>query len=326
MNKKTSRRIAGKSGFELTGEALDLLRALPASVLALYYIGTLPFICAFLFFWADMSRSAFAEAHCVEASLGIALLFIWMKCWHAVFGRQVNSFITGEAPPGWTLKTIGRMVAIQTAVQASSFVVLSLALIVLMPFYIVYSFYENVTNLCARKTDSISVIIKQAARLSFLEPRQCNVMIWLVSPWLLGLALLMAFGFARLMVSSIPALSGMEGMMWFVIALIIIFRIGLPISPFGCIVAGNIAILLFLAPYLLDMVLGINISFTSGSWFWVFNTTFIMTVFSLGYLCLDPIVKAAYALRCFYGESITTGKDLIIELDRERSGQGEAWN
>ncbi len=34
----------------------------------------------------------------------------------------------------------------------------------------------------------------------------------------------------------------------------------------------------------------------------------------LTYLCVDPIVKAFYALRCFYGESLQSGEDLKAEL------------
>ena len=43
-------------------------------------------------------------------------------------------------------------------------------------------------------------------------------------------------------------------------------------------------------------------------------------VFGLTYLCMDPIVKTVYALRCFYGESITSGEDLKAEL--KQSGPG----
>jgi hypothetical protein len=44
------------------------------------------------------------------------------------------------------------------------------------------------------------------------------------------------------------------------------------------------------------------------------NTTFFAVIFSLTYLCVDPIVKAVYALRCFYGESLESGEDLKTEL------------
>src|ERR1035438_10806097 len=45
-----------KSAIELYEEAVYLLRSAPASALAAYYTGSLPFVLAFLFFWADMSQ------------------------------------------------------------------------------------------------------------------------------------------------------------------------------------------------------------------------------------------------------------------------------
>jgi hypothetical protein len=51
------------------------------------------------------------------------------------------------------------------------------------------------------------------------------------------------------------------------------------------------------------------------------NNTFFAVVCSLSYLYLDPLMKACYCLRCFYGESIQTGEDLKIEL-RSRTGLG----
>ncbi len=46
------------------------------------------------------------------------------------------------------------------------------------------------------------------------------------------------------------------------------------------------------------------------------NTTFWITVLSLTYLCVDPLIKTAYALRCFYGLAIASGDDIRIELHR----------
>src|SRR4029079_1349495 len=47
-----------------------------------------------------------------------------------------------------------------------------------------------------------------------------------------------------------------------------------------------------------------------------FNTTFFAVIVGVTYLCLDPLLKAIYVLRCFYGESLSTGEDLKVELRR----------
>jgi hypothetical protein len=64
---------------------------------------------------------------------------------------------------------------------------------------------------------------------------------------------------------------------------------------------------------LLKTLAGIDTPFTLsvGS---AFNTTFVAVIFALTYLCVDPLVKTAYVLRCFYGESRQTGEDLRVAL------------
>src|SRR5436189_6227362 len=48
--------------------------------------------------------------------------------------------------------------------------------------------------------------------------------------------------------------------------------------------------------------------------FCLLNTTFFAAMFWTTYLCVDPVLKAVYVLRCFYGESRQSGDDLKAEL------------
>jgi len=66
-------------------------------------------------------------------------------------------------------------------------------------------------------------------------------------------------------------------------------------------------------PQALKLFFGIETIFTLSGMH-IFNTTFMAVVCALTYLCLDPLVKAAYTLRCFYGEAVQTGEDLKVEL------------
>ena len=50
----------------------------------------LPFLLALLYFWTDMSWSAVAFQHRAETSLGVALLFLWMKSCQTVFCRKLR--------------------------------------------------------------------------------------------------------------------------------------------------------------------------------------------------------------------------------------------
>lgn len=82
---------------------------------------------------------------------------------------------------------------------------------------------------------------------------------------------------------------------------------------FGLFVFLNLGVGLILVPYLLKILLGIETVFTLSG-MRMFNTTFLAVLCGLSYLCMDPILKAIYVLRCFYGSSLQTGDDLKSAL------------
>jgi hypothetical protein len=75
----------------------------------------------------------------------------------------------------------------------------------------------------------------------------------------------------------------------------------------------NWCIVCYMLPGLVKTLFGIETTF-SRSGLSMLNTTFFAATTGLSYLCVDPIVKAAYVLRCFYGESLKSGEDLKAEL------------
>ncbi len=82
---------------------------------------------------------------------------------------------------------------------------------------------------------------------------------------------------------------------------------------FSLIVFANLAIAIYLFPQMVKTFFGYESVFTlSGTK--LLNTTFWMIVSGLTYLCVDPLIKTAYALRCFYGLAIASGDDIRIEL------------
>jgi len=80
----------------------------------------------------------------------------------------------------------------------------------------------------------------------------------------------------------------------------------------GCVLLNLVSFCLLL-PQAFKMLLGVE-SIYSQSVAALLNTTFFAAVFSLAYLCIDPISKAVYLLRCFYGESLQSGEDLKAEI------------
>jgi hypothetical protein len=85
------------------------------------------------------------------------------------------------------------------------------------------------------------------------------------------------------------------------------------ISGLGLVVSIDLLVLCFLAPQLLITFFGIKEVFHPNVWL-LGNTTFLALIFSLSYLLFDPLVKAFYTLRFFYGQSLVTGEDLRARL------------
>jgi hypothetical protein len=156
-----------KSAVDLYEEAVYLLKRAPASALAAYYAGSLPFVLGFLFFWADMSQSAFAYDHCAPAALGLALLFTWMMYWQAIFVRELDAELSGAPAPAWWSRGTRRLGFLQIALQPTKFLVLPIALLVLLPFATVYAFYQNLMAVpddeSASAARAIGAARKQAA-------------------------------------------------------------------------------------------------------------------------------------------------------------------
>ena len=287
---------------ELGGEAVHLLRSAPAGTLGVYYLGSVPFALGFLFFWSDMSRSAHAREYCGEAALGLAVLFFWMKSWQAVFAARVRAMLLGSAPP-WSLARALRLAACQIILQSTAFLVfpVALALLFLLPW--AYAFYQNVTALGDGTPLTLMETVRRSREQALLWKKQNLGVLWLLSPWALLLGAVLAF-FA-LWQSGAGAAAA-------TLALLIPFLI--MISPLGLFTAGNAALLILILPELLHRLLGIETRFTLSGASAVLNSTFLTAVLALSYLVMDPLVKTAYTLRCFYGDTLATGADLRSQL------------
>jgi hypothetical protein len=262
--KRADPRQPGKGALELIEEATHLLRAAPLTTLTAYYTGALPFVLGLLYFWVDMSRSPFANQHLAETSLGLGVLFLWMKFWQAIYARHLRALMTGEAPPPLNIGTCRQIFITQTTLQPWGFFLLPLSLLPVLPFGWAYAFFQNLTALAGAEPDEAGGQLKKAAQQTTLWPRQ-------------NFLLLAVF------------------------------------LGFGLYVFINWATICFLLPRLVKSLFGVE-SIFSRSTLGLLNTTFFACMFGLTYLCVDPIAKAAYALRCFYGESLKSGEDLLAEL------------
>ena len=249
---------------DLVEEATKLLRSAPASALVAYYTGTLPAMLGFLYFFSDMTRSAFGPSRLVEAALVMAFLYLWMKCWQAIFASGLRATLHRETPAPWTIGRLVRLAHVQTSVQPSGLFARLIAAQIVIPYVWVYAFYQNVGVLADGEPRPLSAILREAAGQARLWPRQAHY----------ALALLFCF---------------------------------------ALVLALNIGVALFAAPQLLKSFFGIETTF-SKSPMSLLNTTVFATVGAFTYLAFDPVRKAVFVLRCFYGGALRSGRDLRVEL------------
>lgn len=76
---------------------------------------------------------------------------------------------------------------------------------------------------------------------------------------------------------------------------------------------ANIAVAVYFLPQLFKTLFGIESIFTRSNTM-LLNSTFWAAMVVLTQLCLDPLVKACYVLRCHYGESLASGADLRAQI------------
>lgn len=266
MGRKMTRKAmsTGIGALPLIERAVHLLRRNNFDALAEYYLGTLPFILALLYFWSDMSRNPMAAWYCGPSAAGVALLFIWMKIWQVRFCRRLWCRLQKVEPEKWSWKRTLVTVARQTALHATGVVILPLAAIVAVPLGWVYAFYQNLCVVDDTRHKDMMRLAKEAQEQAVLWPGQNHLMLTLM-------------------------------------------------TLFGLFVFLNLGVGLILLPYLLKSLLGIETVFTLSG-MRLLNTTFFAVLCGLTYLCIDPIIKAIYVLRCFYGRSLQTGDDLKSAL------------
>jgi len=302
---KRKANISELSAFELITESFILIKNLPILQIGSYYIGTMPFMIVFLFFWATMSFNPDGINQLGLYSIILVILFIWMKTWQAIFTQNLKKQIYQEKV-SYKVRDFIRITKIQLLTQPIGIISVPLSIFTLFFFPLFYSYHQNLTVL-STSDDEISEIRRKAWKFAGTERKQNLLLTWLLSPYQLifGLSLLLLI--LPIIEKSVPE-----------VPFYLLFSFGLigliPLNPFGFAVALNISVFIFQIPYLLKIFFGFETIFTiSGPYF--FNTTFLMVIIVFTYLCLDPLIKAVYTLRCFYLETKVNGDDIKLKLN-----------
>ena len=187
-----------------------------------------------------------------------------MKLWQVRFGRHLIRAVDAAPVPRWTLGQWIGVAARQAGLQATGWIALPLAALIMLPLAWVYAFYQNLTVMDGPAVRDVKFLVAEAKAQAMRNPGQNHVLL-------------------------------------------------LAMTLFGHVVLANTAVVLILAPQLLQRLLGIETIFALSG-FHLLNTTFLAVILSLTYLFIDPIIKAAYGLRCYAGRARRTGDDILSGL------------
>jgi hypothetical protein len=315
--------MSAPTAFLLAEAALELvLRAGPAAI-AVYLIGVLPFTVGLLGYWAAMVSSAHASLYASAGALGLALLFIWMKVFQNRYAQHLRAALEHEGVPPWS--GFFTVLCRQAAIHATLVMVYPVCFVTLLPMGFAIAWYQNVTVMDHAEIRGMRELMRQAFEEAKRWPRQNHLLLWLCSPLMVLMGVTVYLG-------TFPVLDGLmlPGVddSWllnvgYVYSGILLLAI-LPLAPFPCLVVINIASGLFFATELFHILTGADTAYARNPWAIFGNTTFIAVCGALTFLLLDPIIKAAYTIRCYQGAAQQSGADLRLRLVRLRKRAQQA--
>jgi hypothetical protein len=292
------------SGIQLVDRSMYLARSRLGQHLWIYYAGTVPCLLYFIYFFNDMSTHPVAGERLGISSGVLALLFVWMKVGHSLFGLRAYETLMETRPRKIPPVQIMSGVLWQTLLGAAGLIVLPIALIMTVPFGWCYAFFQNAT---AGLFFGDKGVIGDAVFHASYGQRQNHLMLWIVCPVSLLVMCCTSIAVPPLMrfFGDGSHLAVLMGVSAGALALIT-----LAFNPFGGILFVNFAATMFILPRLLEMFFGWETLY-SMSYHTFLHPGFIMTVWALCFLCMDPIVKICYVVRMYDRNAVRSGHDLL---------------
>jgi len=179
--KKRKPRVGETSALDLIEDAIHLARETPWRYWLIYYLGTIPFVVGFLFFWSDMSSGAFAREHLFGSSFLLAIGFVVMKACQASTMSAMRARVSGESPGEWTPSRARRTLVTQAILSPWGLLIRPVALLITVPYAWIAAAYQNMVIL-GDGTCDVRSVWKESIRLARLWPRQNHealVVLWL---------------------------------------------------------------------------------------------------------------------------------------------------
>ena len=99
MSVRGGKANTDRSAVDVLEEATTLLRNLPARSWLAFYGPSIPFVTYLIYHWSEMSQAPDASKRLVPQTLLLGLLYILMKCGHALFGDHLLSRLRRDPVP-----------------------------------------------------------------------------------------------------------------------------------------------------------------------------------------------------------------------------------
>lgn len=219
------------SAVELIEEAVHLVRRAPASALATYYFGAVPFVLALLFFWAHTTWFRPSGASVAWSALGLALLFGLMKALQSEFCGQLRACHVGQLAPAWSWRRFGRVLVVQTILQPWALIAVLISLVIAVPFGWVYAYAQAATAVGAeegthRRAVAAAKLWSAQNHVALLLFSGVALLVWMnlaagfgVIPWLANrlLGIESVFGFSGWSVVNSTFLASVSALTWLVV-------------------------------------------------------------------------------------------------------------
>ncbi|MGA2144596.1 MAG: DUF4129 domain-containing protein [Bryobacteraceae bacterium] len=163
--------LAETASAQVCEDGMRLLRQAPLETLLRHWVGSVPFALALLAVWSDITQPRFPDLRCALETLLLALVWIWMHCWRAVFAGRLRRQLSGGPPAPWTGRRIWRLVLAQSFVAGGKLVILPLALLSLVPFARAVSAYRYAAVLGDREDLDALALSAASRRLGRIHTR-----------------------------------------------------------------------------------------------------------------------------------------------------------
>lgn len=141
--RRRSHQAGEPTAIDLIEEGVHLLRRTSLAAWGVYFCGVCPFLLGFLFFWMEMVTSGYARQSLLPASLGLGLLFIWLKVTQCFFARGLREALLGHPEPTWGFGTWWTVFRRQAIWQPTGLILLPVAVVLTVPFAWAFAFYQN---------------------------------------------------------------------------------------------------------------------------------------------------------------------------------------